>query len=146
MTLWIRLTGTVGVAAAALLSFTGSAGAQLREPEATVPGLETRRLRTLTIPEAFEEAFFEHDRDFFRNRDFDRQLQWIMLSYPENEIARDGELVYELYVDVMRQQTQSDPYLRTPDLINPYTTSLDTLYRTGGNVPVRGSELFLDLP
>lgn len=146
MTRWIRLTSTASAAIAAIALGCLPAAAQTRIPEATVSGSEARRLRTLTIPEAFDRAFFEHDRPFFENRSIGRQIDWLMLSYPENEIAADGELVYDLYVDVMNQQLTSDPYLRTPDLINPYTTSLDTLYRTGGNAPIRGSELFLDLP
>ncbi|PLZ90418.1 hypothetical protein CI594_18870, partial [Fischerella thermalis CCMEE 5196] len=45
-------------------------------------------------------------------------------TFPENQIARDSELVYILYQDVLYQQVSNDPYLRTPDLPNPYNTSL----------------------
>lgn len=144
MNRWTGLTSAIGIAVAAMLGLSPASLAQLSDREATVPGVETRRLRTLTIPEAFDRAYFEHDRDFFTNRSIGRQLEWLLFSWTENEIARDGELVYEVYRDVMTQQITNDPYLRTPDLINPYNTSLDTLNRTGGNPPVRGSEFIFD--
>jgi hypothetical protein len=45
-------------------------------------------------------------------------------SFPENEIARDAELINTVYRDALYQQTNNDPYIRTPDLPNPYNTSL----------------------
>lgn len=144
MNRWTGLTSAIGIAVAATLGFSQTSVAQLSDREATVPGVETRRLRTLTIPEAFNRAYFEHDRDFFTNRSIGRQIEGLFFSWTENEIAQDGELLYDLYRDVMAQQMQGDPYLRTPDLINPFDSSLDTLNRTGGNPPVRGSEFIFD--
>ncbi|MBP0000607.1 MAG: hypothetical protein J7641_16680 [Cyanobacteria bacterium SID2] len=144
MNRWISLTSALGVAMVFGLGASQPARAQLSDPEATVSGIEMRRLRTLTIPEAFERAYFEHNPNFFDNRNLGRQIESMFFSYPENEITRDGELIYVLYRDVLEQQNTYDPYLRTPDLLNPFNSSLDTLYRTGGNPPVRGSEFIID--
>lgn len=81
--------------------------------------------------DVFERAFFRHDRNFYENTTPKRQLDALLgsgsgfrNSFPENEIARDAELVNSLYRDVLTQQSMNDPYLRTPDLPNPYGTSL----------------------
>ncbi|WP_159786839.1 hypothetical protein [Sodalinema gerasimenkoae] len=140
----LRLTPVLGAAIAALMSIAPPAAAQISESEVTVPGLETRRLRTLTIPEAFERGFFEHSRDFFRNRSIPSQIDSLLFNFPENNISRDGRLVNILHRDIMRQQLTNDPLIRTPDLANPYNTSVDTMNRTGETTPLRGSEFFLD--
>lgn len=140
----LRLTPVLGAAIAALMSMTPAATAQISDSEVTVPGLETRRLRTLTIPDAFERAFLEHSRDFFTNRSITSQVDALFFTFPENNIARDGQLINVLYRDVMFQQLTNDPFMRTPDLPNPYNTSIDTMNRTGGSTPIRGSEFFLD--
>ncbi|ABA21977.1 conserved hypothetical protein [Trichormus variabilis ATCC 29413] len=81
--------------------------------------------------DVFERAYFRHDRNFYENLTPKRQLDAFLgsgsgfrNSFPENEIARDAELVNTLYRDVLTQQSMNDPYLRTPDLPNPYGTSL----------------------
>ncbi|BAB76797.1 hypothetical protein ACN23B_25580 [Anabaena sp. FACHB-709] len=81
--------------------------------------------------DVFERAYFRHDRNFYENSTPKRQLDAFLgsgsgfrNSFPENEIARDAELVNTLYRDVLVQQSMNDPYLRTPDLPNPYGTSL----------------------
>lgn len=85
----------------------------------------------VTIPEAFERAFFKNDPQFFRNNSIERQVNVIFgpgslfrNSFPENEISRDARLVHQLYEQVLNQQTSSDPVVRTPDLPNPYSTSI----------------------
>ena len=42
----------------------------------------------------------------------------------QQTLAKDGQLVNIVYHDVIMQQAQNDPYLRTPDLPNPYNSSL----------------------
>ncbi|MEO1373042.1 MAG: hypothetical protein AAFW70_01690 [Cyanobacteria bacterium J06635_10] len=81
--------------------------------------------------EVFERAFFKNYPDFYKNRGLWRDIDWILgsgslfkNSFPENEIERDGKLVNILYQDMLKQQTTNDPYIRTPDLPNPYNTSL----------------------
>jgi hypothetical protein len=84
-----------------------------------------------TPNDILERAFFRNDPNFYRNRETKRQIDFLIgpgsiirNSYPENEIARDGELVTIFYQDLLDQQTKSDPFLRTPDLPNPYSTSI----------------------
>jgi hypothetical protein len=77
-----------------------------------------------TLEEAFMDAFYENDKNFYRNRSVFRQVQNLFFTYPENEIAEDGQAIHELYMDAMRQQTSSDPTIRTPDLYNPFDRSL----------------------
>lgn len=140
----LGLTSLLGATIATIMSVTPVATAQTLESEVTVPGLETRRLRTLTVPDAFERAFLEHSRDFFSNRSITSQIDALFFSFPENNIAHDGELLDVLYQDVMFQQLTNDAFMRTPDLPNPYNTSVDTMNRTGESSPIRGSEFFLD--
>ncbi|HYW19172.1 MAG TPA: hypothetical protein VE956_07600 [Nodularia sp. (in: cyanobacteria)] len=98
-------------------------------PSVVVAQTETPNYETTN--DAFERAFFRHDRNFYENSSPKRQLDSFLgsgsvlrNSFPENEIARDAELVNTLYRDVLQQQVGNDPYLRTPDLPNPYDTSL----------------------
>jgi hypothetical protein len=80
-----------------------------------------------TIFEAFEDAYFSHDRDFYRNRSLIRQVGLFFgLSYPENEIYRDGRAVNDLFNELYEIQASTTPLIRTPDLVNPYDTSLLT--------------------
>ncbi|TAF10230.1 MAG: hypothetical protein EAZ77_03455 [Nostocales cyanobacterium] len=103
------------------------------------------------IPDTFEKAFFRHDRNFYENGSPQRQLDSLFgpgtnsrTTFPENEIARDAELVNTLYSDVMVQQTQNDPYLRTPDLPNPYNSSLLMSPRYNANQLKVGTEYRFD--
>ncbi|MDB9375401.1 hypothetical protein [Nodularia sphaerocarpa] len=98
-------------------------------PNVVVAQTETPNYETTN--DAFERAFFRHDRNFYENSTPKRQIDSFLgsgsgfrNSFPENEIARDAELVNTLYRDVLQQQVGNDPYLRTPDLPNPYDTSL----------------------
>ncbi|WP_026100231.1 hypothetical protein [Fortiea contorta] len=99
-----------------------------------------------TASDAFERAFFRHDRNFYENTTYKRQLDSIFgagsvhNSFPENEIARDAELVNTLYRDVLKQQVSNDPYIRTPDLPNPYGTSLLMSPRVNANQLKVGTE------
>ncbi len=98
-------------------------------PSVVVAQTETPNYETTN--DAFERAFFRHDRNFYENSTPKRQLDSLVgsgslvsNSFPENEITRDGGLVNTLYRDVFQQQVSNDPYLRTPDLPSPYDTSL----------------------
>lgn len=77
-----------------------------------------------TLEQAFEDAFYENDKNFYRNRSLFRTVQNLFISYPDNEIIEDGRALHQLYRDAMRQQTSSDPTIRTPDLFNPFDRSL----------------------
>ncbi|MUG97038.1 hypothetical protein F7734_33750 [Scytonema sp. UIC 10036] len=81
--------------------------------------------------DVFERAFFKNDPNFYRNQSIWRQIDFILgkgsllrNSFPEHEIARDAELMNILYRDALNQQATHDPYIRTPDLPNPYTSSV----------------------
>ncbi|PPS39118.1 hypothetical protein [Chroococcidiopsis sp. TS-821] len=87
-------------------------------------------IRSETIPEAFYRAFFTNAPDFYRDRSLLRQLNSLFgissftrNSYPENEYIRDARLVNILYQDILQQQV-GNTTLRTPDLQNPYNTSV----------------------
>nr|WP_175586687.1 hypothetical protein [Nostoc sp. UIC 10630] len=115
---------------------------------------QTETPRTETTSDVFERAFFSHDRNFYENGSLKRQVDSLLGSgssfggsFPENEIARDAELVNTLYHDVLTQQVGNDPYLRTPDLPNPYDTSLIMSPRLNSNKLKVGTEFrFETLP
>lgn len=114
-------------------------------PSVVVAETETPNYETTS--DVFERAFFRHDRNFYENATPKRQLNSILgsgsgfrNSFPENEIARDAELVNTLYRDVLQQQVSNDTYLRTPDLPNPYDTSLLMSPRLNANKLRVGTE------
>ncbi|MFB2768111.1 hypothetical protein ACE1AT_02275 [Pelatocladus sp. BLCC-F211] len=90
----------------------------------------------VTPNEAFERAYFQNSPDFFSSITSQSDINDIFglgsfsrksfsrNTFPENQIARDSELVHILYRDILYQQVSNDPYLRSPDLPNPYNTSL----------------------
>ncbi|MBW4477975.1 MAG: hypothetical protein KME54_14180 [Tolypothrix brevis GSE-NOS-MK-07-07A] len=104
-----------------------------------------------TANEIFDRAYFKNDRNFYGNNTFRRQIDWLVgsgslfrNSFPENEIARDAELVNVVYRDVLNQQVGNDPYIRTPDLPNPYNTSLMMSPRLNSNKLKTGTEFRFD--
>lgn len=83
------------------------------------------------IPQLFENAFFYHTERAFDSFDIGSQINTIIGaesfmegSYPENQISRDARLVHLLYEEVLEQQLQSQPPIRTRDLPNPFDSSL----------------------
>ena len=79
----------------------------------------------------FDRAFSTNYPDFYENKGLWREINWLLgpgsifkNSFPEHEIERDAKLLNILYKDVLKQQVSSDPYIRTPDLPNPYNSSL----------------------
>jgi len=90
-----------------------------------VPGAQS-------VNQQFEDTFFSNDRDFVRNRSAPRQLGFltglgivVRDSFPENEIARDGKNLLDLYRQVNARQVPL-PVIRTPDLPTPFNTSILT--------------------
>ncbi|MFN6559668.1 MAG: hypothetical protein RMY28_007655 [Nostoc sp. ChiSLP01] len=113
----------------------------------SVVAAQTETPKSQTTSDVFEGAFFRHDRNFYENGTLKRQLDSFFGaganfggSFPENEIARDAELVNALYHDVLTQQAGNDPYIRTPDLPNPYDTSLMMSPRLNANKLRVGTE------
>ncbi|MGA0201167.1 MAG: hypothetical protein ACO3NK_18980 [Prochlorotrichaceae cyanobacterium] len=100
--------------------------------------------------EALEMGYFQNGKNSYDSMSL--LGQWLGISgasafprgsYPEISIERDNRIVNAVYQDVLMQQTMSDPFLRVPDLPNPYNTSLMTLpsLQTGR---VIGTELVYD--
>ncbi|KOP27318.1 hypothetical protein AMR41_04755 [Hapalosiphon sp. MRB220] len=101
-----------------------------------IPALAQDKAQTsnndyITPNEAFERAYFKNSPDFFSSITSQSDVNDIFglgsfsrNTFPENQIARDSELIHILYRDVLYQQVSNDPYLRSPDLPNPYNTSL----------------------
>jgi len=79
------------------------------------------------IAHEFEDEFFSHDRDYYRNRSFPGQLKRIFGPFPENSMFRDAKAVNELYLETQFKQMNSGPILRTVDLPSPFQYSLRTL-------------------
>ncbi|AUT02353.1 hypothetical protein CLI64_19245 [Nostoc sp. CENA543] len=101
--------------------------------------------------DAFERAYFRHDRNFYENNTPKRQLDSLLGigssprdSFADNEITSDAELINTLYRDVLTQQAMNDPYLRTPDLPNPYNTSILMSPRLNANKFKTGTEFRFD--
>jgi hypothetical protein len=115
------------------------------------PTLSTQPSGNETISETFNRAFFRNDPEFFRNRSIKRQIDLILgpgsllrNSFPENEILRDAKLVDILYQDVLEQQASSDPIIRTPDLPNPYESTILVSPRVNVNNQTQGNELIFE--
>ncbi len=113
----------------------------------TVAAAQTRTPNYETPDDVFNRAYFKNDPNFYSNQSYKRQINLIFgpgsllqNSFPENEIARDAELVNIVYRDVLYQQTSSDPYIRTPDLPNPYNSSLLSSPRFNANKLKVGTE------
>jgi hypothetical protein len=108
---------------------------------------ETETAPPQTTSNTFERAYFRHDPNFYENGTLKRQIDSLIgpgrkfgHTFADNEIAKDGELVNTLYHDALAQQATKDPYLRTPDLPNPYDSSLLMTPRYNGNKLRVGTE------
>lgn len=112
-------------------------------------------VRVETIPEAFNRTFYEESGDIFRNSSIQRQIGWIIgpglpggAGFPDLQIERDARRIGILYRDALEQQVSSDPIIRTPDLPNPFSSTL-RLQMGAGRLGTRleGSEfIFQTLP
>ena len=51
-------------------------------------------------------------------------FSFLQPGYPEHNAKRDFKKVDILYSDIMHQQVASDPVIRTPDLANPFNSSI----------------------
>lgn len=125
-----KFKGLVGIMACLVsaTAFPGIATAQ-EEPEAVIVVEEEFIDEIIPVAEAFEEAFFDESGNFFSNSTAVEQADTILgiglpATFPEMEIEQDAENIHELYEYFLTLQTSSDPVLRTPDLPNPYQTSV----------------------
>jgi hypothetical protein len=101
-----------------------------------------------TIPEAFDNGITYSSQDAFSTTfTIGRQIDFLtgLTGFPEVEINRDAAIVHSMYVDVLRQQYSNGPILRTPDLTNPYNSSLRTEPSfSNANQPLPGGEFWLN--
>ena len=114
----------VGIAVIALSTVASAASAQ-QAFDLPTTGVPTN------IPDQLNQVQFANDRDFFRNRSLPRQVSYmfgpgniIRNSFPDNEIARDGDAIYTFYQDVLARQMASRSVIRTPDLPSQFTQSI----------------------
>lgn len=83
-----------------------------------------------SLADVFNRAFYNKTGQFFDQVGLSGQLNVIFGlrsfpgSYPDNLIADDGETLSVLMKDVLEQQANSTPPIRTRDLANPFDTSL----------------------
>ncbi|NJL85047.1 MAG: hypothetical protein HC886_02235 [Leptolyngbyaceae cyanobacterium SM1_1_3] len=109
------------------------------------------RTESALIPEAVNEISYGNSGTYFENRTPWRQFSYIFgpggfgsAAFPESEIERDAEAVNQVYEYLMAEQTRNDPYLRTPDLRNPYNSSVLLLPVSQQDSRVVGSEFVFE--
>ena len=87
---------------------------------------EEATARPRSVSETFQDAYFEHTGDNYDNSGIVKQLNTIFgfQGFPDNQISADGKLVDEIYQDVLRGQSRAGSPIKTRDLKNPYSTSL----------------------
>jgi len=131
---FIVRTLTVTVAAVSAVAIASVANAD--EPPTT---------RSAYIPEAMNEIYFSNGGSFNQNRSLGGQLGTLfgLGGFPEQDVMADGYAVFDTYNYLMELQTQSDPTLRVPDLMNPYNTSVQFL-PTMTEGAVSGSEFIFE--
>ncbi|MBD2740997.1 hypothetical protein [Coleofasciculus sp. FACHB-1120] len=105
-----------------------------------------------SIPDLFNRAITEKSKDFFGNESTRRDIDFIIgPSFPENEIEQDAKTLDNLYRELLWQQVSSDFIIRTPDLPNPFNTSIlqspaINVNVTGTGRPLTGSEFVFENP
>ncbi|MGF1537160.1 MAG: hypothetical protein ACFB4J_11845 [Elainellaceae cyanobacterium] len=93
-----------------------------------------------SIQDEFEDAFFSHDEIFFNNRSIARQISFLIgAGFPDVEITQDGRAVHEVYETVLQQQAIASVPIRTPDLPNPYASTILTS-------PIVEEDVFINAP
>jgi hypothetical protein len=143
----IRFTHLITILAmsVAAIGATSNVMAQTYSPKSEDASLDT-------VPEIFDGAFFRNSDEIFDMHTIRRQANtifgWYSFpegSFPENEIKRDAKLLHILHKDYMDQQMTSDTFIRTPDLANPFSSSLrqTPTYASSGQ-SVMGSELIYE--
>ncbi len=81
-----------------------------------------------SILDEFDDAYFSDDRDFYKNRTFPRQLDWVFgIDFPDREMSNDGREVNQIYREMMARQMASGPIIRVFDLPSPFCQTLRTL-------------------
>lgn len=104
-----------------------------------------------TIPAEIERLFFSNSGTYFYNRSTWREFSYMFgpggfdsATYADLEVERDAQALHKAYIATMTVQNQSDPFLRVPDLRNPYNTSYQLLPTTQSGSRVLGSEFVFE--
>ncbi len=111
-----------------------------------------RQMSIGPIPDAYVEAFYKNSWTLFQSRQVGGQLRFmlgpsvfsVLGTYPENQVARDAELITMLNRDILLQQLTDAPIVRVPDLPNPFDASLMTLPSIQRGGRVMGSEFIYE--
>ena len=108
--------------------------------------VEVDLIEVVPIPEVVDDEFFDVSGDYYRQRTIPDQVRSLLglgvpATFPELAIEADAEDINELYRELLELQASSDPVLRTPDLPNPFATSLLLLPSYGANFDIVGPEL-----
>ncbi|MBE9115749.1 hypothetical protein IQ249_07575 [Lusitaniella coriacea LEGE 07157] len=101
-----------------------------------------------SIPDAFDEEYSEFSGEAFdRGRLFGPVQSLVGLPlFPDTSISRDLNDVHKLYVELLNAQNTSGPILRTPDLPNPFSsTLLSNPAYFGTRTVVPGSEFIFEV-
>ncbi|MGD1944179.1 MAG: hypothetical protein ACFB0G_23020 [Leptolyngbyaceae cyanobacterium] len=96
------------------------------------------------IPRAMDEIFYTNSGSYINNRSIPGQLGTMfgVGGFPEQDIMDDAYAVHDTYVYLLDQQTRTDPTIRVPDLLNPYTTSVQFLPSASGEAVSGSSFVF----
>lgn len=75
----------------------------------------------------FEQTYFSHAPDFYRNRSTAGQIKRVFGPFPDRSIEEDAKDLNKLYQEVFFKQMNAGPIIRTIDLPSPFQFSLRTL-------------------
>lgn len=82
-------------------------------------------LVTSDVVEQMEDVFYSNDQPYYTNRGIPRQISsFIGTSFVDHEINEDARLIHEFAQQLWEEQARSAPVIRTPDLPNPYQSSI----------------------
>lgn len=111
-----NLGSVLAIATTIILASGGTAKAQeTEEPTRYQP-----------FAEEFNRAFRRGSGDYFRNRQLAEQVGDLLgiPSFPDQAISQDNKNINKLYRQLMEEQFNSTPIIRTPDLPSPYDSSI----------------------
>ncbi|MEM8638898.1 MAG: hypothetical protein AAGG51_08815 [Cyanobacteria bacterium P01_G01_bin.54] len=91
--------------------------------------LDEKPVEFQTIPDAFVRGLTFSSQDAYSTTaTIGRQFDFLFgfAGFPDSELSRDGSIVNSIYDETMYRQYSLGPLIRTPDLRNPYDSSLRT--------------------
>lgn len=82
-----------------------------------------------TIPEAIDRAasqsYLLNQGNFFEDHSISGDAAFLFgIGYDEDRVAKEARTIEAISQDLLTQQTEEGPVIRTRDLANPYTTSV----------------------